>query len=320
MSSPRHAGDRGATGPVPVLGLLVKDGPPELRALLVAMRSRCQPRYAGRGGVSTAAAYLVLGSAERPPSDAPVALWVPAGTRPDATFGGAVRVLLTADLGTALAWEAAQETASAPTSDAVPAVEAVLRAVVDAAPVPPFVRRRLRDARHLAADGVAAYEDGAWSWGFPALPVPDDLADTLCASAAAVAATTPTTALRALAWGAPLVTDAVTAAAIGAVAGVHCLVATDRGGRSRAAGELAADERLAARIGWQGRLHFERWHDLTRVADRVADRLDLPRAPGTRPVDAVLAALGTPATSHVRDRASRATATLTHHGEGALVP
>ena len=305
MTNPWNGGVPGDAVDVPVLGLLVTDGPAQLRALLVAMRRRCQPRYAGPGGVDQTAAYLVHGSAERLPTGAVFALWLPAGAVPEQRLVDDARVLLTADVPFAMAL------------DRTHAVEAVPAARLDASPVPPFVRRRLRATRHLELDGVAAFEDGTWSWGWPARPMQDDLADTLCATAASVVATTPGTAARALAWGAPLVTDPATADLIGVIDGVHCMVATGRGGRAGAARELAVDDRLAARISWCGRQHFERWHDLRRVADRVADRLGLPAAPGETAVDRLLVSLGTPATSYVRDRVRRATETLSRLGNGA---
>ena len=212
------------------------------------------------------------------------------------------KVVLTGELTSAMALD-----------DAYP-VEALPAARLDASPVAPFVRRRVRVARHLDPVGVAAFEDGGWAWGALARPVADHLADTLCASAAAVVATTPATAVRALAWGAPLVTDPATADAVGILHDVHCVVATGRGGRAGAAREVAADDRLAARISWRGRQHFERWHDLGRIADRVADRLGLPADSGTTELDRALAALGTPRHSFVRTRATRATTTLPRVG------
>lgn len=295
-------------GELPVLGLLVTDGPHRMRELLLAMGNRCIPRYAGPGGVAEAAAYVVHSSPDVPPPGAPFALWLTPGADPSPVLAATARVLLTPDMSAVAA-------GSGPSRlEAVPA-----RVDYRAVAVAPFVRRRIRTVRGLAADGVAAYEDGTWCWGGPDHRVADELVDTLCGLAAAVVATTPATAVRALAWGAPLVTDPATAGSIAATADHDCLVSSHRGGRAAAAREMASDDRTAARLGWRGRLLFESRHDLVAVADRVLDRLGLPPPAVAGDLGAALAALGTPMDALVRDRVARATSSLTTTGVRALL-
>lgn len=107
----------------------------------------------------------------------------------------------------------------------------------------------------------------------------------------------------ALALGAPVVTDAATAEALGAIDGVHVLVA-DAATSGVVAHELAADPVRAAALGRAGRYLVEQIHDADRTARQLGERLGLPRpdstpaAPGLR-LGSRLTELGTPTGHHI---------------------
>jgi hypothetical protein len=143
---------------------------------------------------------------------------------------------------------------------------------IDAAahpPLTPFVRERWRE--HLGLPPVlvvVAGFDGATP--LPDAAVPSALA--LCSSAAVRGPQ----AVLGLALGAPLVTDALEAARLGARDEVEVVIAAPRDAAT-AAEELAHDVRRAARLGWAARLLAEQRHDVRPAADAVAARLGLPR-------------------------------------------
>ena len=108
-----------------------------------------------------------------------------------------------------------------------------------------------------------------------------------------------TTALEAMAFATPLVTDSATAADLGGVDGVHLLVVdADHGRAVEQAISLGADHRRGAAIGHAGRRLVEARHDLSRPADDIARALrwspiggrlashlhDLPTPPLSRPI------------------------------------
>ena len=91
-------------------------------------------------------------------------------------------------------------------------------------PVPPFVRERLRRERGVPSDALLERHEGdGWSYGRPGAmkPLPNDLVETAMGVVAAVIVTEPGWLLRSMAWGAPTVTNAAAAAAVGAVAGAR---------------------------------------------------------------------------------------------------
>ena len=162
-------------------------------------------------------------------------------------------------------------------------------------PVAPFVRERWRRRWGLPARLV-------WSPDEFASPPAADVNRTALALASAVAAT-GRTALEALAWGAPLVTDATTARAIGGVDGHEVLVA-ERQTLGRAAVRLADDSRVAATLSRAGRRLVERRHDTSRPPSVLASRLGL-RADPADPIErmgAWLDDLWTPADAGIRLR------------------
>lgn len=298
-----------AYGARPVLGLLVGTTPPGLRDLLVALYPRCDPRHVA--AVSTEpgsgpVAYVVAAFHEPVSTDRPFAWWLMSPADADNPLAASAAVVLTHD----------------PTiADAVP----IPVQVVPWSPQPtgvavaPVVRARLRVARGLAGAPIASYEHSAWSWradsANPAATLSNPrLVDTVCALAAAVVATSPAEAVRAMSWAAPTVLDPATAEAIGAADGVDCLVGSTGELRLVAARELASDSLQAARLSRAARELVTARHDLASLARRVGDCLNLP-VPGDGPqglLDAALADLGTPPTSIVRTRAAGALAGFQH--------
>lgn len=143
----------------------------------------------------------------------------------------------------------------------------------DAVPVAPFVRTRLRAARGLAEPATLVCRGGRWDLSGPDT-VPDDAVEPALALASAIVVDTPHALLGALAWGCPAVTDAGTAAAVGAEPGRDCLV--EAGAGHAAAAALARDDVLAARLSWHGRRRYELDHSLRYAADDVLRALGVP--------------------------------------------
>ena len=113
---------------------------------------------------------------------------------------------------------------------------------------------------------------------------------------------TGTTALEALAFATPLVTDTPTARLLAGTDGVDMRVCDgDRASAASMASVLGADHRTAAAIGHAGRRLVEEVHDLSIVAATVARALGWP-PPASR-VLAHLADLPTPALSRPITRA-----------------
>ncbi len=119
--------------------------------------------------------------------------------------------------------------------------------------------------------------------------------------------------LTALALGTPVITDASSAARIGATHNIHVVVASPTEPNARAVA-LSGDLPRATAIGWGGRLLIEERHDVGGVAISLLDALGIgptgfPEAPLAN-LDAELAALGTPDTSSVAQRALRRAAAV----------
>lgn len=177
-------------------------------------------------------------------------------------------------------------------------------------PVSPFVRGRLRALRGLpAAVGVGA-GDGSWSWDGVDGPV--EAAGELhvpshpAAVAPAVVATGAALPV-ALAWGAPTVTDAESAARAGAVPGRDVVVA-GAGRELPAARRLAARDVRCAALSFAGRRAYEAQLDPNRLVLDVLAALGLhvpsPRRPYSR-LEHAVEELGAPARSPVRERVYR---------------
>ena len=152
-----------------------------------------------------------------------------------------------------------------------------LRAYV---PMAPIVRSRWRSRLGLPATLVVDAAD-----------VPDDLAPTALALASVVIATGARLA-EALAWAAPCVTDAASAAALGATDEEVAIGTPPR--------DIAGDDGRAAALSAAGRRLAERRLDHHAAARRVA--ADLGLLPSVDPARRVLDELHTPATSPLRRR------------------
>ena len=171
------------------------------------------------------------------------------------------------------------------------------------------LRARLRGARGLPDAPVLTRAPDGWRWQGRLLTGPE--VDTALACAAAVVVTDPTDLLRALSWGAPVVTSATAAREVGVTAGVEVLVVTEPDARLAAAHTLAADEVLAARLGRAGRQHVERRHDLDRSMTRLALALRLePGHQRTARTSLLLDSLSTPREAAIRGRVALALAPL----------
>lgn len=136
-------------------------------------------------------------------------------------------------------------------------------------PRSPFVRRRWR--HRSGFPGAMVVRVGA--------DVDDTLVPTALSLCAAAVVDHPDALRTALAAGAPSVTDAATAAAVGAVDGIHVVV-TD-GSTEQALGEaraLAGNERRAAALGRAAAELFAERHHPDAAVRRLATRLGLPVA------------------------------------------
>lgn len=242
----------------PILGLLVSPEPPAaLVRLLYEMRMWCEPRAAEPD--LAAAAWLATsldasgvgiaaGSGKR------WAVWVDdaAGLRRAETLGP--ELILTSRP------SVAERSSAILISDEV-------QAPADRLPViPPFVRERMRQRAGLPAVLVADIASNA---------VPDTLMPAALATCSACVVTGSRLG-EALAWGAPAVTDAVSAAGAGARHDQEVLVAPESE-RAQLAEALARDPLRAARLSRAARRLAEA-QSVKRVAAQVVERLGLLRA------------------------------------------
>ncbi|MBV8528809.1 MAG: glycosyltransferase [Candidatus Dormibacteraeota bacterium] len=262
----------------PILGLVVApEPPPALIGLLVEMHPWCDVLAAEPG--RAAAAWLA--SSVRAPgievaarSGVPWALWV------DDADG----LQRAQQLGATLTVTSVATIAQSSGAILVPAERDAAADRIRA--IPPFVRERLRRRSLLPSHLVADVGAGA---------VPADLIPAALAVCSACVVTGGLLS-EALAWGAPTVTDAPSAASVGAGHDREVLVgaAAERSGLAEA---LGGDPVLAARLSHAGRRLAET-KSLKRVAAQVAERLDLVRAgdPGAR-LEATLRLLSLPASS-----------------------
>ena len=184
----------------------------------------------------------------------------------------------------------------------------------EARPIGPFVRHRLRRARGLGSAPVGWGSDLGWSWapalGAPGVRVDGPAADAAIACAAAVIAV-GTAVVPALAWSSPTVTDSATARSLDAHDEEHVLVGDDGDQRRAQARRLIEDDRLAARLGWAGRLLYERRCTQVEAVRRLLTALALGSGGnlGVRGgLDSRLRELGTPRGARIRDRVASMTA------------
>lgn len=250
---------------LPALGIRAVPGAPSaFLALVRALGAWCRPQGAG----SSPAAWLASSPAVAAGVDGPRAVWVDDRDTWDeaAALSPAVMVTANPELKGAVLF---------------PQPGLDLRAYV---PIAPVIRSRWRARLGLPATLVVTV-------GVEGAP-PDDLAPTALALASVVVVSGPRLA-EALAWAAPCVTDAASAAAFGA--GEAELVI---GPRSTAA-QIAGDEHRAAALSAAGRRFAERRLDQHGAAAQVAAALGMVT---TTPAVRVLDDLCTPAPSALRRR------------------
>lgn len=294
----------------PPLGLLIgAPPPPTLRELLVALHAWCRPVTADPHRVEPAArAYLCYAADRLPPARQPYAAWVGAPDEPDPGLVEDADVLLCDD------------PAVAARLDHRVVYVADERRLAGTAYLGPYVRRRLRRLRGLPEVVVAEAGEAGWRWPGWSEPLPTHLVGTAAGCCAAVIARGPAL-LTALAWGAPTVTDAESATAVGALDDVHVVQVADSAAARGCAEELARNDRTAARLGWAGRQLVEARHDIDRAAARVARLLrlwDLDVELADVVARARLDELGTPPDATVIARTRRAMRGLAEPGmEGA---
>ena len=296
-----YTSERGAPLSAPVLGLYVGAPPPAaLRRLLEVLAADNDLRDATTAGRLDAAIWH--DDPQGPPERVPVAAWLPderALTHPVARRAEA---LLTDQEGL---------------RELDPRVIVLLDrepGEPEARPLGPFVRRRLRRARDLGFAPVGWGSDLGWSWapalGAQGVSVDGPARQAAIACAAAVIAV-GTAAVPALAWGSPTVTDPATARSLGARDEQDVLVGDDGDQRRAQAGRLVEDDRLAARLGWAGRLLYERRCTQVDAVRRLMTALALGSTGylGVRGgLDSRLRELGTPPDARVRDRIATMTA------------
>ena len=249
----------------PALGIRAVPGaPPAFVALARALTAWCRPE----GGGSSPAAWLASSAAVAAGVAEPVAIWVDdrASYVEAAVLSPAVVVTANPDLEAAVLF---------------PHPGLDLRAYV---PVAPVIRSRWRARLGLPATLVVT----VGAEGGP----PDDLAPTAMALASVVVVSGPRLA-EALAWAAPCVTDAVSAAAVGATKAEVAIAPPSL------AVEIAGDEHRAAALSTAGRRLAERRLDQHAAARQVAAALGLV---ATTPALRVLDDLRTPAGSALRRR------------------
>ena len=285
---------------LPLVGILASyDDDSAIAPLIVALRSWCRP-HALDANLGRPAAYLAT---------SPAAIGLDgalAGPEPVVVIA-AEPSLITDDLRSRAAGIIVHDARAADmigdlailwSRDAVPAAEHPS--------LSPFVRERWRGRLGLPNPLVVEF-GGAAPSPFDDVTAPSALA--VC-SAAVVRGPWLVTAL---ALGTAVVTNAASAANIGATASVHVAVAGPHDARA-VAEELAADPARAAALGWGGRMLVEERHDLRTVAIEVVSVLGIgplrfPDAPLAR-IDAELDALGTPTASSVANRVLRRVASI----------
>lgn len=172
--------------------------------------------------------------------------------------------------------------------------------------IAPFLRERWRHRLRFPSPFTVVL-------GFPSpTPLRPETEATALALASAAAVRGNTT-LVALALGTPVVTDAATAALLGAIDGHDVLVAS-ASNAAEVAGGLAADMVEAARLGREARALVEREHDIGPVARTMLTRLGVALTPPDVPLGSLqlrLDELHTPFGASPVRRAVAACQTLT---------
>jgi hypothetical protein len=255
--------------------------PASLQALLVAFSAVAQPAtfdeaIASRFRASVVPSARMIESARTRPT----AVWID-------SVSDLGRVLRLDSVGALLS--TSDEVARAAGRKGV-LVPAELHPLPDVRPVSPVVRARLRRARRLPHDAVAVCDDVNDRFTWCDREFDRSLADTALACAAAVVVR-GSHLRRAMAWGAPIVTDEVSNRGVGALAERHLLV--ENADPVGVAGRLAHDTVRTALLGRSARRFYEERFDVRHAVHRLAARLGLSAPPPER-VRLALEALGTP--------------------------
>lgn len=253
--------------------------PAPLRAVVEAAASWFMPCAYDAAAAPRFAAALVadLRLIDLPPDDLPVCLWIEdPSDAADAIQDSRVRAVASASED--------DIAAAGPLGVLLPRQPVVFEG---ARAVPPFVRARLRSARGLPQLATATVGVGEHPITWCGSPIGPELLDTALASAGAVAVRGPTL-VRALAWGAPCVTDPESAAHVGAA---DVAVVSRRGDLEQEAQVLAEDLPRAAALSRTGRSHYEQRFDPATAARALAAALGLVPT-GTHRVAALLDELG----------------------------
>lgn len=272
---------------LPTLGILV-DGPasPALTTLVDSLAGWCRP-IAWTGGSAPPAAWILASPGVPAPTDAPRAVWVESTADAEAASDAAVVLSDDDDLVATLGAVAVRCGGTLDLGEVVA--------------LTPFVRARYRWARGLPSTFIVAADEESIRQLPDGTPVPPHLGNTALALASAAAAFgDPLVA--ALSWGTPCVTDSATAASIGAVDGVHVVVAEPGDAAYAAAADLASDPRRAAALSRASRRLVEARFDRATSARRVATALGLRGRSAVERADAALDELATPAAARVRSR------------------
>lgn len=254
----------------PVRILAAPGSPGGFVALVRALGAWCHPQAAGPAPVAWVASSPALARGVDP-----VAVWVDDAEAWQQASALGEHILVTADPAVA---RLGAGTVVFPYAVPGPG---------DRVPLAPVVRSRWRARLGLPATMVVNAAD-----------LPDGVGPTAMALASVVVAT-GTPLADALAWGAPCVTDAGSATALGAVAGVEAVVGRPSELASLAA-DLAGDDGRCAALSAAGRRLVERRADTREPARRVAAALGLPV--GDAPHVRILDDLHTPPTSPLRRR------------------
>jgi hypothetical protein len=143
----------------------------------------------------------------------------------------------------------------------------------ESAPVAPFVRERLRRARGLGEGLLVEDASGRWTWN-GSVEVDRALIATTLAAAAAAYLSSPEAAVRAMAWGCPVVAPSGTLAVTGATPGVDS-VADDGTDPAEQLRRLAADPHRTAALSRSARARYEAAHSVSACADDVMRALGL---------------------------------------------
>ena len=143
----------------------------------------------------------------------------------------------------------------------------------EAAPVPPFVRERIRRARGLGEGLLVEESPGQWIWN-QSVPVDRQTQATALAAASAAYVVTAESVVRAMAWACPVVAPSEILDMTGGTPGEDSLA--DNGSEPvEQIRRLGADLHLSGRISRAARARYEAAHSVSASADDLLVALDV---------------------------------------------